>query len=59
MAARTAVRIDDLRRAAAYASPNPDGFLEKLVAKLSATLRDWSAPRCDIDARPGALATAF
>ena len=58
MQGRELVTIAQLQSAAQTASPNPDGFLEKLVRDRSETLSDWSR-RCDsCSFSPGMLATA-
>lgn len=47
---RWTVTLDQLRAAAASASPNPDGYLERILKEKSTTLGDWSqaCSRCDL-----------
>lgn len=57
MQGRELVSIHQIELAAGSASPNPDGFLEKLVRDRAETLREWSL-RCDAcNFSPGMLAT--
>jgi hypothetical protein len=58
MAARGTVSLDEIRVAADLASPNPDGYMERVVAALSAELTTWSSPPCALTVQPGALAVA-
>jgi hypothetical protein len=58
MQARETVTLEQLRVAAASAYANPDGFLERMVEKKCAVLRDWSLMCNSCDVRPGSLATA-
>jgi len=50
------ITLDDIRRAAAHAHPNPDRVFSKIVKERSASLRSWSADCDEIDYSPGALA---
>jgi hypothetical protein len=52
------ITIEDIRRAAGHASPNPDRVFYKIVQQRSAELRDWTAKCLEPDYRPGALAAA-
>jgi hypothetical protein len=53
-----AVNLAQLQKSAESASPNPDGYLERIVADRSQALREWSSggQGCSFD--PGALGTA-
>jgi hypothetical protein len=53
------VMLDDLQKAAASATNNPDGFLDRLVEDRYIKLRDWAASctHDSVELRPGALAT--
>jgi hypothetical protein len=54
-----AIQLKQLEDAAASASPNPDGYLERMVADRGQRLREWSlevAQHCLFS--PGMLATA-
>jgi hypothetical protein len=59
MQARETVTLEQLERAAEGASPNPDGFLERLVAEKAKTLEAWSKRCAACDFKPGRLAAAM
>jgi hypothetical protein len=59
MQAREIVTIDQLDHAAESASPNPDGFLERLLKDRGETLGAWSLRCTECDFRPGSLASAM
>ena len=54
------VMLDDLQKAAASATENPDGFLDRLVQDRYEKLKKWAAPCVsgNLELRTGALATA-
>jgi hypothetical protein len=52
------VTYAQLDQAARSASPNPDGYLERLVEDRGATLHDWALTCTACSFHPGALATA-
>jgi hypothetical protein len=58
MQAREVVTLDQLDHAAKSASPNPDGFLERLLLDRSETLGAWSLRCTACDFSPGSLASA-
>lgn len=57
MQGREVVSIGQIERAAESASPNPDGFLEKLVRDRAETLGNWSEACEACNFSPGMLAT--
>jgi len=52
------VAVGDLQTAAASATSNPDGFLDRLVAERSRRLQKWAAICKRLDSGVGALASA-
>jgi hypothetical protein len=52
------VAIGDLRTAAASATSNPDGFLDRLVVERSRRLHEWATACKGTDNSAGALASA-
>jgi hypothetical protein len=58
MAARGTISYDQVCAAARLASPNPDGYMERVVEELCDDLKKWSSPACPLGDQRGALATA-
>ena len=52
------VMLGDLEVAAASATANPDGFLDRLVVERSRRLGEWATTCKDVDVGAGSLATA-
>ncbi|MET8448034.1 hypothetical protein [Streptomyces sp. NPDC005209] len=52
------VMISDLDRAAASATENPDGYLDKLSTQLANELKEWAQDCREQPLAPGALGTA-
>jgi hypothetical protein len=52
------IMLSDLKRAAASAAANPDGFLDQLVADRCKKLADWAGQCSDVELGPGSMATA-
>ena len=58
IAARGTVSLDEIRAAARLASPNPDGYMERIVKVFGDELEAWSSPSSALAVQPGALAAA-
>lgn len=52
------INLDEVRQAAASASPHPDGYFEQLVADRSAKLEQWAHGLTILSTSPGRLAPA-
>jgi hypothetical protein len=50
--------LGDLEVAAASATANPDGFLDRLVVERSRRLGEWATTCKDVGVGAGSLATA-
>jgi hypothetical protein len=50
--------LADIEQAALKASPNPDGYLERLVEQRGQDLHAWASRCTTCSTHPGALATA-
>jgi hypothetical protein len=56
---RSVVTLADLQNAALAATPNPDGFLARLVADRSIKLAEWAASCHQVQMDTGSLATGI